>query len=284
MIQVVHTAKALQKLLEPIRFRRESIGFVPTMGALHEGHVALLRESVKENSCTVLSIFVNPTQFGPKEDLTKYPRTLDQDIALAEKCGVDIVFAPSGEEIYPPGFSTFIEPGDVAKPLCGAFRPGHYRGVCTVVARLFGMVRPHRAYFGQKDIQQCLVLLQMVKDLVLDVELKICETVREKDGLAMSSRNRYLSAYDREIAKEIYQALVLVEKAFQEGERNVDMLKKIAFAHLSSFSKIEIQYLEILSYPYLSLLNRLDGPAVLAVAVHIGGTRLIDNIILTFKV
>lgn len=281
MTLVVHTLAALDKALESFRSRNEAIGFVPTMGALHEGHASLLRQSAQENSCTVLSIFVNPTQFGPKEDFSKYPRTLDSDVAIAEREGVDIVFAPAVEEIYPPGFSTFVEPGAVAGPLCGEFRPGHFRGVCTVVARLFGMVRPTRAYFGQKDIQQCLVLLRMVKDLAIPVELKISPTVREADGLAMSSRNRYLSAEDRERATVIYRALTAVEKALQGGEVGVAALLERAGKVLQSVPELKTQYLEIRSYPDLAEIERVEGKAVLAFAGFLGTTRLIDNFILS---
>lgn len=276
---VVDSAEKLSEALAS--FRRDSIGFVPTMGALHAGHAALLERSKKENGCTVLSIYVNPTQFGPNEDFQKYPRTLNADVELAEKSGVDIVFAPADSVIYPPGFSTSIDVGAVAEPLCGKFRPGHFRGVATVVARLFNLVCPDRAYFGQKDIQQCLVIQRMVRDLALPVEVVIVPTVREADGLALSSRNRYLSPAERERAAVLYRAL---RSAFdlvgKGGAAQASEVLARARKIIEAEATLKLQYLELRSFPDLAPLEAITGPAVFAVAAHSGSTRLIDNLIL----
>ncbi len=250
------------------------------MGALHEGHASLMREARENNDFVVLSIFVNPTQFGVNEDFSKYPRTLPEDCKIAEASGVDLVFAPSAEEMYPLGFQTYIEVGKVAEPLCGKFRPGHFRGVTTVVNRLFNLIEPTRAYFGQKDIQQCLVLLRMVKDFGSPVELVICPTIREKDGLAMSSRNRYLSATERKKSLVIYRALQAVELLHQQGETEVAELSLAAEQELARVPEFELQYLEILSYPDLEKIETVKDQAVIAIAGFLGKTRLIDNSIL----
>jgi pantoate--beta-alanine ligase len=227
---LARTLAELDTALVEARKSGRSIGFVPTMGALHQGHASLLRRSRAENELTVLSIYVNPTQFGPAEDFSKYPRPLDADLAIAEQEGVAIVFLPEDSTIYPPGFSTYVNEETVSKPLCGAVRAGHFRGVATVVVRLFNLVEPSRAYFGLKDLQQCLVLKRVVRDLNLPVQLVLCPTVRESDGLALSSRNRYLSPEERAVAPLIYEALQrgrsLFEQAFKEG-RGPESVKQI---------------------------------------------------------
>lgn len=205
---VVSTQEELRAVIP----KGKKVGFVPTMGALHEGHASLLKQARAETDFVVLSIFVNPTQFGPNEDFSKYPRTLENDLEIAKQAGVDLVFTPTAEIIYPKGWSTFIEVEKLTDSLCGKFRPGHFRGVTTVVYRLFQLVKPHVAFFGQKDLQQCLVIQKMVKDLELPVEIRISPTVREKDGLAMSSRNRYLSPTEREMALVISRALFAVKR------------------------------------------------------------------------
>ena len=274
-MKLVHTQAELTVALQ---INKGSIGFVPTMGALHAGHASLLRRSKKENTVSVLSIFINPTQFGPNEDLLRYPRTLEADLEVAREDKADIVYVPTVEEIYPPGFSSFIEVGAVAQPFCGAFRPGHFRGVATVVARFFGLVKPTRAYFGEKDIQQCLVIQRMVHDLALSVELVFCPTLREADGLAMSSRNRYLTNEEREVAPQIYKTLVEVKEKIQAGEKSVEKLLLEAQKKLSQ--KFKLQYMELRSYPDLSTLETVNGKCVLAVAAYLGPTRLIDNILI----
>ena len=258
----------------------DSLGFVPTMGALHHGHRSLLLSSKAENKFTALSIFVNPTQFGPKEDFSCYPRTLEEDLALAEAAGVDLVFTPTQEEIYPPGFHTFIEVEKVSEPLCGHFRPGHFRGVATVVYQLLALVRPQRAYFGQKDIQQCVVIERMVHDLLLPVELQFCETLREVDGLALSSRNRYLSPQDRERATVIYRALSAGKKVFIERETSITAILNRARQELATVPEFQVQYCEVRSRHDLSEIARIEDEAVLAIAGYLGQTRLIDNLLL----
>jgi pantoate--beta-alanine ligase len=250
------------------------------MGALHEGHETLLKRAVAECDVTVLSIFVNPTQFAPGEDYGVYPRTFDEDCMRAQSAGVDIVFAPTPEVIYPLGWSTYIDVENVTNGLCGRYRPGHFRGVATVVYRLFRLVQPKRAYFGQKDLQQCLVINKMVKDLALPVRIVICPTIREKDGLALSSRNRYLSESERHNAAVIPRALGAVEKEFKAGNRNVEALLASAKKILSSVPEFELQYAEIRSLPDLEPLREIEGPAALAIAGYLGKTRLIDNCLL----
>ncbi len=277
---VLRTAPELRGVLDSHYERREAVGFVPTMGALHEGHAMLLERAAEECPVTVLSIFVNPTQFGPNEDFSRYPRTLESDLEIAESRGVQYVFAPEPEVIYPPGYSTFIEVAGVSEPLCGAFRPGHFRGVATVVNRLFMLVRPQVAYFGQKDLQQCLVIDRMVKDLALPVRIAICPTVREADGLAKSSRNRYLSAEEREKATVIWRAMEAVRQGFAGGERRVSPLLAAAQTELGKVSQFRPQYAEIRALPDLKAIENIEGPAALAIAGYLGQTRLIDNLVL----
>lgn len=256
------------------------VGFVPTMGALHQGHAQLLHRCVEENPISVLSIFVNPTQFGPAEDFDRYPRVLDQDLELARDCGVTHVFAPSVDVIYPKGFSTFIEVEGVSAPLCGAFRPGHFRGVATVVHRLFHLVRPEVAYFGQKDLQQCLVIERMARDLELPVRIAICPTVREPDGLAMSSRNRYLGLEERRKATVIWRAMEVVRSEFEKGERDARALEALARKELATVPEFASQYVELRALPHLQAIEKVEGPSALAIAGFLGKTRLIDNLIL----
>ena len=274
---VVHTEQELRSAL----VSGKKIGFVPTMGALHEGHASLLRRSVAECEVTVLSIFVNPTQFGPGEDYSRYPKTLDADLAVAKKEGVNIVFVPSIEDIYPNGWSTYIELVGISEPLCGKFRPGHFRGVATVVYRLFQLVGPAIAYFGQKDIQQCLVIRKMVEDLRLPIQIEICPTLRDPDGLAMSSRNRYLVAGERTKALVLYRALHEVERLVGQGEARVPKLLAAAESILASVPEFQLQYSEIRSLAGLSPMEVVNQKAVFAIAGFMGKTRLIDNILLT---
>lgn len=260
--------------------QEKGVGFVPTMGALHEGHASLLKRSAAENPTTVLSIFVNPTQFGPSEDLAKYPRTFEADLMLAKRCGVTHVFAPTPEEVYPPGWSTFIEVQGLTDVLCGQYRPGHFRGVATVVYRLFSIVRPRVAYFGQKDLQQCLVIDKMARDLELPLKIEIAPTLREPDGLAMSSRNRYLGPEERKKAIVIFRALQAVKAWRGKGELHVDQLLHAARDTFARVPEFRLQYAEIRSLADLSELKTVDQPAAFFVAGHLGETRLIDNLIL----
>jgi pantoate--beta-alanine ligase len=279
-MKIVSTIAELKAALKATRKQKRSVGFVPTMGALHEGHVALLAQAVAENDVTVLSIFVNPTQFAPNEDYSRYPRTFDEDCLRAQQAGVDIVFAPAPEEIYPAGWSTYIDVENVTEGLCGRYRPGHFRGVATVVYRLFRLVQPKRAYFGQKDLQQCLVIARMVRDFALPVRIIVCPTVREKDGLALSSRNRYLSPEEREKAAVIPRALEAVGKEFEAGNRQVDALLATAKKVLATMPEFELQYAEIRALPNLDPIRRIDGAAAFAIAGYLGKTRLIDNTLL----
>jgi pantoate--beta-alanine ligase len=279
-LKVVSSLAELAKEIDSLKSKGKSIGFVPTMGALHEGHASLLRAAAKENDSVVLSIYVNPTQFGKNEDLAKYPRTLEADLKIAEAVNVSIVFLPTDAEIYPPGFSTFIEVTGVSNPMCGKFRPGHFRGVATVVHRLFLNVKPTRAYFGLKDLQQCLVLNRMNKDMDIAIELRFLPTFRESDGLALSSRNRYLTAEERVIAPRIFKSLSLVAKAFADGERSRSVLMELGRNFLSQETSYTIQYFEVLSLPDLQESAKIDEASAVAVAAMLGKTRLIDNLIL----
>jgi pantoate--beta-alanine ligase len=273
------TIKSLTQCLRGYRASGLRVGSVPTMGFLHEGHRALIEESVARCDITVVSIFVNPTQFGPNEDLDRYPRALEQDHELCRKAGVNLIFMPDASEIYPPGFQTTVELGSVAAPLCGAVRPGHFRGVATVVAKLFNIVQPDVAFFGQKDFQQCAVIRQMVRDLNLPIEIVTVPTVREADGLALSSRNSYLSVVNRERARCLSQGLLAAQAAYGEGERDSQRLIEIARAAITEVD--QLQYLELRDAGTLEAIQGVvDKPAALCVAAYVGSTRLIDNVLL----
>ncbi|MCD8359516.1 MAG: pantoate--beta-alanine ligase [Acidaminococcaceae bacterium] len=259
-----------------------SIGLVPTMGALHEGHGSLIAAARKENELVIVSVFVNPTQFGPGEDLDAYPRTLEADCLLAEQIGADIVFAPTPKEMYPSEDMTWVEvTGDITKVLCGRSRPIHFRGVTTVVSKLFNLAQPDRAYFGQKDAQQVQVIKRMVKDLFFDVQLRIMPIVREADGLAKSSRNTYLSPEERQAGLVLSRSPHQAEALFQQGERNGAELVEVVREMIAAEPLSEIDYVEIYELPDLTpLAGKITGPCLLVVAVRFGTTRLIDNIIL----
>jgi pantoate--beta-alanine ligase len=271
VLKTVNEIKQLRlKLAEPV-------GFVPTMGYLHEGHLALVKRARTENPSVVVSIFVNPTQFGPNEDYERYPRDPQRDLALLDKEGTDVVFMPTADEMYPPNFSSWVEVGKIAERLEGASRPGHFKGVATVVARLFDIVQPDRAYFGQKDAQQLLVIRQMVADLNLSVEIVAVPTVRESDGLAMSSRNTYLNPEERKQATVLYQALTLAQKLFSEGERDAKTIRRQMTDLIQKQPLAEIDYISIADAETLDELDEVRPPALVSMAVKIGKTRLIDN-------
>lgn len=270
----------MQKLSDELR-KTKRIGFVPTMGYLHEGHLSLIRKARESCDITVASIFVNPIQFGPQEDLAKYPRDFKRDAALLEKEQTDIIFHPSAEEMYLNDFSTYVEVKKLQDFLCGKTRAGHFVGVATVVTKLFNIVKPHFAVFGQKDFQQLAVIKKMVRDLNMDIEIIGHPTVREKDGLAMSSRNTYLSNSEREKALLISTSLTKAEKLFLEGERKTATLKKEVEGMLRQKEGIDIEYIDICDADTLEELNTIKNRAVLAIACRIGKTRLIDNTILT---
>ena len=255
-------------------------GLIPTMGYLHEGHVSLVRRARSECDSVIASIFVNPTQFGPNEDLAKYPRNLERDLQLLESAGVDVVWTPTPEVIYPPGFSTWVEVEGLTEPLEGTARPGHFRGVTSVVTKLFNAVQPQRAYFGQKDAQQAAVIRKMTRDLDFPIEIVVCPTVREADGLAMSSRNAYLSAEEREAATVLFRALSGAQQAYEHGERDADVLRGILHHVIDLEPLARVQYVSAADYDTLEELQTLTGKTLLSMAVFIGKTRLIDNFVL----
>ena len=259
----------------------ESLGLVPTMGSLHEGHLTLVRRARSENDVAVVSIFVNPSQFGPGEDLGSYPRDMDTDLSLLRNEGVDLVFAPTPEEMYPPGFDAWIEVEKTSEVLEGAVRPGHFRGVATVVAKLFNIVRPDRAYFGRKDGQQLAVISRMVKDLDMDVEIVAVPTVREEDGLAMSSRNVYLTPDERRAAPVIYNALNRAVDLWRQGETRCDALRAEMKAVLDSEPLVSsIDYVSVADSVTLEELDETAPQAMVSTAVRIGKARLVDNVLL----
>ncbi len=261
------------------------LGLVPTMGALHDGHLALVERARRENQAVVATIFVNPTQFGPQDDLSSYPRDEKRDLDMLRQGGVDIVFAPGVEEIYPPGFDTWVDVGKLGDRLEGAHRPGHFRGVATVVTKLFSLVRPDRAYFGQKDGQQLAVIRRLVRDLNLGLEIVAVPTVRDPDGLAQSSRNAYLTSSQRDAAPVVYRSLCQAERLWSSGVRDAETLRRKVRAVLEGEPLVEsIDYASVADAESLDELDQLQGPgqsrAMVSVAVRIGRTRLIDNVIL----
>jgi len=271
---------SLQEMCAERRMLTEPVGFVPTMGYLHEGHLSLVRRAKQECRSVVVSIFVNPTQFGPQEDLARYPRDLERDLRLLAPLEVDLVWTPTVDEMYPPGYQTWVTVEEVTRPLEGAMRPGHFRGVTTIVSKLFNAVQPQRAYFGQKDAQQAAVIRQMTRDLNYPIEIVVCPTVREADGLAMSSRNVYLSPTERQAATVLYRALRAAEQAYQAGERNAERLRAVMRQVLESEPLARVQYVSCADFDTLQELDEVRGKALLSMAVFIGNTRLIDNIVL----
>lgn len=279
------TVAELRSEIASAKAAGKTIGLVPTMGALHEGHASLVKTANQENDVVVVSVFVNPTQFGPTEDLDSYPRTLDADCKLAEAQGADIVFAPSPKEMYPSEDMTWVEvTGDVTKVLCGRSRPIHFRGVTTVVSKLFNLAQPDRAYFGQKDAQQVQVLKRMVKDLFFNLQLRIMPIVREADGLAKSSRNTYLSAEERQAGLILSKSLKHAKELFAAGERDPQKLVAATTAMIKTEPMADIDYVEIYQMPDLNACQTpMQGENLLALAVRFGTTRLIDNTILEVK-
>ena len=276
---IVEKVKDMKKLSEKYLKENKTIGFVPTMGFLHEGHLSLVRRAREENDIVVVSIFVNPTQFGPNEDYESYPRDFERDVKLLKELNVDVVFYPSVEEMYPKDFSTYVEETKLSRYLCGKSRPGHFRGVCTIVTKLFNIVRPTRAYFGQKDAQQFRVIKRMVRDLNMDVELVECPIVREHDGLAMSSRNIYLSDDERAQALALYNSLKLAENLIKNGERDAEVVKNAMKEFLSRYDKVKIDYVEIVDEETLEPVKHIEGKVIVAIACWVGKARLIDNVI-----
>jgi pantoate--beta-alanine ligase len=273
-MQVVKTIAEIKALR---RTANGAVGFVPTMGYLHEGHLVLVKNAKAENASAIVSIYVNPTQFGPREDFRAYPRDLNRDLDLLQKVDTDIVFVPVDDEMYPPRFSSWIDVEKVTERLEGASRPGHFRGVATVVAKLFNIVQPTRAYFGQKDAQQVVVIKRMVADLDMNVEVVVVPTVRESDGLAMSSRNVYLNTKERQAAAVLFKALTLAQRLWRDGERDAEKIRRKMTALIQKEPLAQIDYVSIADAETLAELNLLDRPAVASLAVRIGKTRLIDN-------
>jgi len=257
-----------------------TVGLVPTMGFLHEGHLSLIRRAKLECDSVVVSIFVNPTQFGANEDLSKYPRDLMRDLSLIEPLGVDLVWNPTAEEMYPAGYQTWVEVDALTRPLEGSIRTSHFKGVTTVVAKLFNAVQPHKAYFGQKDAQQAAVIRQMTRDLNFPLEIIVCPTTREVDGLAMSSRNKYLEGADRPAATVLFRALSAAKSAYENGERNAEKLRIIMKDTLAAEPRAQPQYVSCADYDTLEELETVSGKTLLSMAVLIGKTRLIDNFVL----
>jgi pantoate--beta-alanine ligase len=279
-MQVLTTVQEMRAACRAIRRNGQSLGLVPTMGALHAGHIALVRAARSQCDVVAASIFVNPTQFGPNEDFAKYPRTFDQDCAMLTGEGVALVFAPQPEEMYPAGASTIVEVEGVGDRLDGACRPGHFRGVATVVANLFHIAAPDKAFFGQKDAAQVAVLRRMVRDLNFDLQLVVCPTVREPDGLALSSRNRYLSAEDRTRALVLSNSLNAISAAYRAGQKDVARLLEAGRHAIAVEPEVRIDYLAIVDWETLLPLTEARAGALVAVAAHVGSTRLIDNTIL----
>lgn len=281
-MRLIHTVAELREEIALAKAQNLTIGLVPTMGALHEGHGSLIAAANRENDFVLVSVFVNPTQFAPNEDLDAYPRTLEADCKLAEAMGANVVFAPSPKEMYPSEDDTWVEvTGDVTKVLCGRSRPIHFRGVTTVVTKLFNLAQPDRAYFGQKDAQQVEVLKRMVKDLFFPLELRVMPIIREKDGLAKSSRNTYLSENERTAALVLSRSLKAAKEMYAAGERDAEKIVSAVTESIKAEPMSNIDYVEIYALPELKpIANPLKGSNLLAVAVKFGTTRLIDNVVL----
>jgi pantoate--beta-alanine ligase len=277
---VTETIEGARKAIAGARGRGLLVGLVPTIGALHAGHASLIEAARKETGFVVVSIFVNPAQFGPNEDFARYPRSLIEDLRLCGREGVDLVFHPDTASMYPPGARTFVEVTDLQDVLCGPSRPGHFRGVTTVVAKLFHILEPDVAYFGQKDGQQTRIVQQMVRDLNFPVRIRVCPTVREPDGLALSSRNRYLDADQRRQAPILFQALETVRRLVAAGERDVKALERSLVRQIAAAPGARLDYAAVVDSDTLQPRKRVQGTVLVAVAVHFGTTRLIDNIVL----
>lgn len=287
-MKIIRSIKKMQMISEKIRLSDKKIGFVPTMGYLHDGHLALVKESLKITDVTVVSIFVNPIQFGPKEDFNSYPQNLKKDMNMLknlnhayQQAGVDYIFIPKIKDIYPTGFSTYVSPeGRIVECLCGVSRPGHFKGCATVVTKLFNIVKPHIAFFGQKDFQQCVVIKKMIKDLNFDISIKIVKTVREKDGLAMSSRNTYLSQEERKSAIILYKSLKYAKNMIKSGKINLEIIINAMRKLIKKENNIKIDYISIVHPDTLKEVKEIRDSILIALAVKIGKTRLIDNMLI----
>jgi pantoate--beta-alanine ligase len=276
----MRTAKTIAEVHAARRNMEGSVGFVPTMGALHNGHLALVNKAREENDHVIASIFVNPTQFGPNEDLASYPRDTERDLQLLRDAGTDLTFLPAAGEVYPPGCDTWVEVGGVTARLEGASRPGHFRGVATVVTKLFNIIKPDRAYFGEKDAQQLLTIRKMAADLNMDIEIIAAATVREPDGLAMSSRNAYLDPEERRSALVLWKSLQSAERIWVSGERDAEKIRTAMREMIAAEPRAQIDYISVADAATLAEMDMIDRPALVSLAVRIGATRLIDNLTL----
>jgi pantoate--beta-alanine ligase len=279
-MKICNTQSAMRSACRAAREDGQRLGFVPTMGALHEGHLSLVRAAKAQCDAVAVSIFVNPTQFGPKEDLSRYPRPFERDRVLLEQEGVELLFAPPVEEMYPAGAVTYVTVEGLSEKLCGKSRPGHFRGVTTVVAKLFHIIEPDAAFFGQKDAAQATIIRRMVRDLNLPVEIVVCPIVREPDGLAMSSRNAYLDGQQRKSALVLSCSLKEAQNLFDRGERNAGRLIEAGKLVFAEQPAVSLDYFEIVDPDTLDAVSEVRGPALVAVAAFVGNTRLIDNIVL----
>lgn len=278
-MQLVHTIAEVREIVSSWRKEGLTVGLVPTMGYLHEGHQSLIKKSVEQNDRTVVSVFVNPIQFGPNEDLATYPRDINRDMEKVSETGGDLIFNPEPSEMYPGHFTSFIDTTETTELLCGAVRPIHFRGVCTVVGKLFNIVCPDRAYFGQKDAQQLATIKRFARDLNFPIEIVACPIIREEDGLAKSSRNTYLSAEERKAALILSQSLKLGKKAIEDGEKSAKKVIDIITANIKTEPLARIDYVEVVDFENIQRVDTIEGETLVAIAVYIGKTRLIDNFI-----
>jgi pantoate--beta-alanine ligase len=279
-VRVITSIDSMRNVCRELRHAGKSLGFVPTMGALHAGHLSLVQAARSQNAAVAASVFVNPAQFGPNEDLSKYPRDLDRDRALLEKEKVDLLFAPAAEEMYPAGAVTWLTVEGLSERLEGESRPGHFRGVTTIVSKLFNIVEPDRAYFGQKDAQQAVIIRKMARDLDFGVEVVVCPTIRESDGLALSSRNVYLNSEERKQALVLYRALCRVQALSDRGARDAAKLRGAALQIFAEEKQVQLDYFEIVDKESLEPVADVSRGALVVVAARVGKTRLIDNLVL----
>lgn len=279
-MRIIKSPTEVQSYCRSVRASGKSIGLVPTMGFLHEGHLSLIHSARAGSDLCVVSIFVNPTQFGPGEDYEAYPRDVKRDAEMAEEAGADVVFAPAPKDMYPHGYATSVNVEKITEKMCGASRPGHFRGVTTVVAKLFNLVQPHKAYFGQKDAQQAVVIKRMVSDLNFDIEIIVIPTVREEDGLALSSRNQYLASAERKAALVLIRSLRLAEDLVRSGQTNATEISRRMSYMIEAEPLAKIDYVSIVDADSLEDLDVVEGKVLIALAVFIGKTRLIDNLVL----
>lgn len=282
-MDIISKISAMKTAAEKLKLQGNRVGFVPTMGSLHEGHLSLVRESLRQTDCSVVSIFVNPTQFGPEEDFQEYPRDLERDSSLLKDLGVDLLFVPENKEMYPEGFKTYVEVTDLQDMFEGRSRPGHFKGVCTVVSKLFAIVRADVAFFGQKDAQQAVIIKRMVRDLNLDVDIQVLPTVREKDGLALSSRNVYLTEDQRKAALCLVKSLEEAKRLIESGEKDSRVVMSEMKRAIRAEPLADLDYIAIVDLDNLESLDKIKGEALIAVAVYFGKIRLIDNMIVGRK-